>query len=270
MTLAAAFLVTGSPLPYLRKDNPAWKELTTGFKTAARSLVAAKPDVILLYSTQWIAVLDELWQTRPRLAGTHVDENWYEYGDLEYDLKIDTILAQACIQNANARGIQSKGVDYDAFPIDTGTIVANGFLNSGANCPLVLAANNVYHDFEKTRTIAAMAAETAKAQGKRYAMVGVGGLSGTIFREEIDITEDRIASAEDDKWNRRMLDLMAKGAAQQVESLCAEYAAAAKVDMGFKHLAWVLGGIGDSYHHADIHGYGPTYGAGAAVIEFKF
>ena len=52
MTLAAAFLVTGSPLPYLRKDNPAWKELTTGFKTAARSLVAAKPDVVLLYSTQ--------------------------------------------------------------------------------------------------------------------------------------------------------------------------------------------------------------------------
>lgn len=40
--------------------------------------------------------------------------------------------------------------------------------------------------------------------------------------------------------------------------------------MGFKHLAWVLGGIGGSYDHADILGYGPTYGAGAAVIEFKF
>jgi 2-aminophenol/2-amino-5-chlorophenol 1,6-dioxygenase alpha subunit len=270
MTLAAAFLVAGSPLPYLRKGNPPWAQLTAGYKAAARSLAAARPDVILLYSTQWIAVLDELWQTRQRVSGVHVDENWYEYGDLSYDLKIDTALAEACVAKANVLGIQSKGVDYDAFPIDTGTIVANGFLNPDGAFPLVLAANNVYHDFEATRRIASLAAETAEMQGKRYAVVGVGGLSGTIFRDEINIAEDRLASSEDDKWNRRILDLMEKGETRQVEDLCSEYAGAAKVDMGFKHLAWVLGATGGQYKGARIHGYGPTYGAGAAVIEFKF
>ncbi len=47
-----------------------------------------------------------------------------------------------------------------------------------------------------------------------------------------------------------------------------DFAAAAKTDMGMKHLAWLLGGVGD-FKNAHVHGYGPTYGAGAAVVEFK-
>jgi 2-aminophenol/2-amino-5-chlorophenol 1,6-dioxygenase alpha subunit len=47
----------------------------------------------------------------------------------------------------------------------------------------------------------------------------------------------------------------------------ADYAAIAKPDMGLKHLAWILGGTG-GFASAKLHGYGPTYGAGAAVVEF--
>ena len=109
MTLAAAFLVPGSPLPYLRKDNPPWLGLAAGYEKAARALAAARPDVVLLYSTQWMAVLDQLWQERPRLQGLHVDENWYEFGELAFDLSIDAELAQACIENANALGLAFEG-----------------------------------------------------------------------------------------------------------------------------------------------------------------
>ena len=269
MTLAAAFLVPGSPLPYLRKDNPPWSVLAAGYEKAARSLAAARPDVILLYSTQWMAVLDELWQERPRLQGLHVDENWYEFGDLPFDLSIDTELTRACIESANALGVRSKGVDYDEFPVDTGTIVASGSLDPEGGHRYVLAANNLYHDFETTRRIASAAAETATAQGKRFAVVGVGGLSGTIFRDEIDIADDRIASDEDDEWNRRVLGLLEKGETQQVDAICGDYASAAKVDMGFKHFAWIQGATAGRHYGARVHAYGPTYGAGAAVIEFK-
>ena len=187
MTLAAAFLVPGSPLPYLRKDNPPWLGLAAGYEKAARALAAARPDVVLLYSTQWVAVLDQLWQTRPRLQGEHVDENWYAFGELPFDLHIDTALAQSCVENANALGLASKAVDYDAFPVDTGTIVASNCLDPEGARRFTLAANNLYHDFETTRRVATIAGEAASAQGKRFAVVGVGGLSGTIFREEIDI-----------------------------------------------------------------------------------
>ena len=269
MTLAAAFLVPGSPLPYLRKDNPPWLGLAAGYEKAARALAAARPDVVLLYSTQWVAVLDQLWQTRPRLQGEHVDENWYAFGELPFDLHIDTALAQSCVENANALGLASKAVDYDAFPVDTGTIVASNCLDPEGARRFTLAANNLYHDFETTRRVATIAAEAASAQGKRFAVVGVGGLSGTIFREEIDIADDRIASDEDDRWNRHMLSLLEKGETQQVDRECADYVQAAKVDMGFKHLAWIQGATSGRYYGARVHAYGPTYGAGAAVVEFK-
>ncbi len=269
MPVVSAFLVPGSPLVYLRAENPPWAPIASGYRAAARALSSSRPDTILLYSTQWLAVLDELWQTRPSLSDVHIDENWYEYGDLEYDIRIDTELAHACVVGTREIGITSKAVDYDRFPIDTGTIVANGFLNPGNRIPLTLAANNLYHAFEDTIRLAEMAVKKADSLNRRIAVVGVGGLSGSIFRKEIDIRSDGIASANDDTWNRRMLGLIERGAGPEIVSECETYANAARVDMKFKHFAWVFGALGRRFSGARIHAYGATYGAGAAVIEFK-
>lgn len=270
MTVVAAYLVPGNPLPYLRPENPPWAGIASAYRAAGRNLVAARPDTILVYSTQWMAVLDELWQMRPAFNDLHVDENWYEYGDLEYQLTCDIELAAACIEGSKAIGISSKGVDYDKFPIDTGTIVANGFLNPGGRIPLTIGANNLYHSFDDTMRLAEMAVEKARGLGRRVALVGVGGLSGSIFRHEIDITTDGIAYATDDEWNRKMLSRIQQGgSANELGDFAQEYAKEAKADMGFKHFAWILGGLGGRVSGAQVQAYGATYGSGAAVIEFR-
>ena len=58
------------------------------------------------------------------------------------------------------------------------------------------------------------------------------------------------------------------GDVEELLRVCPDYAAAAKVDMGFKHLAFILGALAGGYASATVHGYGPLYGAGGAVIEF--
>ena len=266
--VVAALLVPGSPLPLLARDNPPWTEIADGLEDAAAALREADPDVILIYSTQWLAVLDQPWQTRPRVRGVHVDENWYEYGEIDYDIETDTELAEACIGGCRSLGIKARGVDYDGFPIDTGSIVANRFLNADGACAVVMAANNLYHDWEQTLKLGEMAANQAVRLGRRVAVIGVGGLSGSVFRQEIDPTDDRIASTSEDAWNRRMLDLMVKGDASAMKALIADYAREARADMGFKHFAWVLGAVGGRFHGATVHAYGPIYGSGAAVVEF--
>jgi 2-aminophenol/2-amino-5-chlorophenol 1,6-dioxygenase alpha subunit len=268
MPVVSAFLVHGNPLPFLRPENPPWQPLDVGFRAAAASLAASKPDVIAVYSTQWIAVLDQLWQARPRSRGVHVDENWHEYGDLAFDIRADVELTQAIIGVTPAFGVRSKPVDYEGFPIDTGTIIANNYLNPGGQLPLVIAANNVYHDWATTERLAAAVVQCADELRRRVALVGVGGLSGSIIREEIELANDRIASKADDAANRRMLALFEKGDARAVLAACSEYAQKARVDMGFKHLAWILGGLGRRYASARVHAYGPTYGSGAAIVEF--
>ncbi len=267
--LVSVFLVPGSPLPYLRPDNPPWVPIMEAFKTVQQALEASRPDVILVYSTQWAAVLDQLWQSRPRLHGIHVDANWYEYGDLPFDISIDRPLAERLGKASQAAGVSSKTVDYDQFPIDSGTIVANNMLNPDGRIPLVIAANNMYHDFDTTRRLGALAVKEAIADGRRVALVGVGGMSGSIFREEINIADDRIIDATDDRWNQKILELMAHGDHMQLEKVMAEYASEAKADMGFKHFAWLLGGMGNNWLGARVHAYGPVYGSGAAVVEFE-
>lgn len=269
MSVVAAFLVPGSPLPMLRPENVPWGRITAGYQRAGRALAAAHPDTILLYSTQWIAVLDELWQTRPHVKGLHVDENWYEYGDLPFDMTIDTELAHACVAATRRIGVTSKAVNYDHFPIDTGTIVANHFLNPDGRIPMVLAANNLYHDAQVTEQLGALAASVAQEQGKRVAVVGVGGLSGSIIREEIDVRLDRIAHREDDIWNRRMLDLLERADTGSLRKEAAQFAKEARADMGFKHFSWILGALNGKFYGARAHAYGPVYGSGAAVVEFS-
>lgn len=269
MTVVSAFLVPGSPLPLLRSDVLPWGRLASGFERAGRALAASAPDALLIYSTQWIAVLDQLWQTRPALSGKHVDENWYEHGELDYSMTIDTELTYACLAASPRIGISSKPVNYDGFPIDTGSIVATRFLLGGKEIPVVLASNNLYHSNEQTEQLGAMAVQCAQELGKRVSVIGVGGLSGSIFRQEIELRADKIFSESDDQWNRRMLDLMERGDMAEAATQTPNFASEARADMGFKHFSWILGGTGRRCYGARVHAYGPTYGAGAAVVEFK-
>ena len=269
MSVVSAFLVPGSPLPMIHPENPPWGRIADAMAQAGESLRASEPDVILVYSTQWFAVLDQLWQTRERLQGLHVDENWHEFGVMPFDITIDTELAHQCVERADGRGIKSKSVDFDQFPVDTGTIVASRLMDPDGNIPMVLSSNNLYHDWDTTVSIGDVAAQTAAAAGRKFAVIGIGGLSGSFFRHEIDVSEDRIENPKEDEWNKKILKSMEEGNKDALLELCPEFASEAKVDMGFKHLAFVLGAAGSSLGKATVHAYEPTYGAGAAVVEFS-
>lgn len=269
VTVVSAFLVPGSPLPCVQRDNPPWGKLADAMEAAGKSLAASRPDTIIVYSTQWIAVLDQLWQSRPQLQGIHVDENWHEYGDLPFDITIDVELAAMAVQAANQAGIKSKGVDYDQFPIDTGTIVAANFLNPNNRIPLLIAANNVYHDWQRTEQLGRIAVEQAAKLNRKVTIVGIGGLSGSCFRNSIDISQDHIVTDAEDEWNRKILQFMEQGDVTTLIETCPRYAVEAKVDMGFKHMAFLLGALGGRFSGAIIHGYGPLYGSGGAVVEFR-
>lgn len=269
MPVVAAFLVPGSPLPVLKPEAIAWGRLAAAMQRAGRALEAARPDAVLVYSTQWMAVLDQQWLTRKRSTGVHVDENWYEFGDLPFDVHADTELAHACVAASARIGVHARGVNYEGFPIDTGTIAACTLLGiGGPQRPLVVASNNLYHSAETTERLGAMAAACADEQGKRVAVVGVGGLSGSLFRTEIDPRSDRIATTEDDKWNQRVLQLIESGDVGQLRRVLPDFAREARADMGFKHFHWVLGALKGRFLGARVHGYGPVYGSGAAVVEF--
>ncbi len=269
MSVVAGVLLPGSPLPLLAPDNPPWTPLVEGMERAGAMLADLGVDVIAVYSTQWVAVLDQLWQTRPLVEGVHVDETWHEYGEIEFSLRVDREFAEACIGAAGTRGLRSRSVDYDAFPIDTGTLVASRFLDPQGTARFAMTSNNLYHDAETTRAIGAVVREVAAQRDTRVAAVGVGGLSGSLLRGAIDIASDHIAGEGDDRWNRRVLELLEAGDRDTLEAEWGAFAEQARAEMGFKHFAFLQGALGGHTGPAEILAYGPTHGAGAAVATFR-
>jgi len=255
------------PLLLLKADEARYAELLAGMRRMAREIEALEPDTLVIYSTRWFAVLDQLWQGRPRMAGLHVDENWHELGEIRFDMTTDVSLARACMRAAQRAGIASKLVDYQGFPVDSGTLTAARLADPEGLLPTLVVSNNLYHDFARTRTLGEITAAQATAQGKRVVVLGVGGLSGSEFRDQRPFAEDEIASATEDDWNRRVLKLLAARDVDEVLRQLPDYIAGAKVDMGFKHFAFVLGALGGRLGKVDVHAYGPQYGSGAAVVR---
>jgi 2-aminophenol/2-amino-5-chlorophenol 1,6-dioxygenase alpha subunit len=268
MPVVAAFLHPALPHPMARPDVAPWGRIAAASAAAAKALAAARPDCLVVYSTQWIAVLDQLWQTRPRLEGRHVDENWYDWADIPYRITIDTAFTGACIAGTAAIEVRSKGVDYDGFPVDTGTLMAQHFLNPDAALPVVSTSNNLYHGWDLTEGLGKVVRAVGADSGKRVAVIGVGGLSARMFRTPIEPDRDRIADAADDAANRDLLQRCEQGDAEGVRAAAQRMAAAMPTDFGLKQLAFLLGATGGAFRGAKVHGYGPIYGTGAAVVEF--
>jgi ABC-type branched-subunit amino acid transport system permease subunit/aromatic ring-opening dioxygenase catalytic subunit (LigB family) len=265
--VVAAYLLPASPLLLLQRKEARYAELVAGMQRVARDIEELQPDTLVIYSTRWFAVLDQLWQGRARMAGLHVDENWHELGEIRFDLTTDMSLARACARSAQRAGIASKLVDYAGFPVDSATLAANALVNPEGTVPVLVVANNLYHDFERTRVLGELTAAQATAQGKRVVVLALGGLSGSEFRDQRPFADDAIASTTDDEWNQRVLKLIESRDVDELMRQLPDYLAQARADMGFKHFAFALGALGGRLGQAKVYAYGPQYGSGAAVVR---
>lgn len=223
--------------------------------------------MLIVLSTQWFTVLGHQFQMDPGPSGVRVDENWYayDYGTLSYDLRIDVELTEQWAQEIEAQGYQARRTRYDGFPIDTGVIVAQQLLDPDRELPLALVSCNLYAQAEDLGAIAAGAIRAAAALHRRVALVAVSGLSSALTQRWIEPAEDRIEDPANERWDRRMLELLAGGRLKQALELREQYAREAQVDSQFRALAF-LAGSGVIGSAASVLAYGPVWGTGAAVI----
>lgn len=266
--IVSGYLIPGSPLPLLRPDALGFQPIVSGLSLARRSLEAAAPDTIIVYSTGWVAVVDQMWLTRANMSGRFVDPTWHELGHIDWQLTVDVDVVETAIPTTNQAGVNSRGCDYDAFPVDAGTIVLSKAMNDKARIPLVVTSNNLYHGWDTTRQVAKLAVEAAGQHNRSVSVVGIGGLSGSIFRHGIDFDNDRIFSLEDDQANQRLIDHLISGDVAGLVEYIPKYAEDSRADMGMKHLGFILAALDDKYSKAECLGYGSLGGAGGAVIEF--
>jgi 2-aminophenol/2-amino-5-chlorophenol 1,6-dioxygenase alpha subunit len=266
--VVAGFVVPGLPHPLLVPDaNPAYRKVRDAYEAVRREIEALKPDLLLLYSTQWLSVIGHQVQARAAPEWRHVDPEWHELGTIPYKLRMDPAFGAAYVGHGRARGLEMRTVDYHGFPIDTGTVVALKLLNPKNAVPASVVSCNMYADRAETIVLGKAARDAIAASGKRVVAIAVTALSNRMHTDIVPFAQDRIHSLKDDEWNRKYLEILGQGRLESASQLAREFSTQASGDQKMKALWWLAATMGQSNRYeGKVFEYQPLYGTGAALV----
>ncbi|MHB1260829.1 MAG: Rid family hydrolase [Thermoplasmatota archaeon] len=266
--VVASFVVPYMPHPLLVPDaNPGYRRLRDAYDAVRKQIEALKPDILVLYSTQWPSVIGHQVQTDPAPEWTYVDQEWHELGSIPYKFRMDAAFGEAYVAAGAKRGLEMRAVNYRGFPVDVGSIVALKLLNPKNAIPASIVSCNMYADRAETIVLGKAAHDAVVAQGKRAVAIAVTGLSNRLFSAKIPFKEDRIHSRKDDEWNRKYLDFLGRGRLEDASQLAREFSQQAGGDSKMKAIWW-LASVSGPHNRYDgtVHAYEALYGTGAAVV----
>ena len=269
--ILASYVVPVHPHPLLvPEQNEGWQRLRDAFDEARDQIAASGADLMIIYSTTWPSIIGHQIQADPNPVWTLVDQDFHELGSMDYSFNIDAEFAEAWNKANHARGLQSRTVAYNGFPIDVGSVVALKLLNPDNAIPAVIVSSNVYANRAETTVLAKACLDVLGATGKKAVAVTAMSMSNRMFTEFIDAADDKIHSLKDDEWNRKVLEFLEEGRLEDVAQLSRTIHQQIRVQkvVTFKPMWW-LSAMNDNRN--DLTGrvlaYEALYGAGGAVVH---
>jgi len=263
--------VPPQPHPLLAPEqNEGWGQLRAAFDTARQRIEDSDADLIIVYSTTWPSIIGHQIQAHPEPEWTHVDDDFHFLGSMPYKFKMDTDFANGYNQNCGERGLHSRTIAYDGFPIDTGSVVALSLLNPDNRIPACIVSSNVYSNRAESIVLGKAARDTLKQQGKKAVVVVVATLSNRMFTEHIEPQEDRIHSAKDEEWNQKIMEFFSQGRLEDLSQLSREIHGQIRVQkvVAYKPVWWMAATMGQSNNYnGEVLAYAALHGSGGAVIQ---
>ena len=189
------------------------------FDTCKERIEECGADLILIYSTTWPSIIGHQIQAHPNPVFTHVDDDFHFLGSMDYEFKMDSEFSECFRGFCEERGLHARTVSYDGVPIDTGSVVALKLLNPENRIPACIVSSNVYSNRAEQIVLGKSARDAISKLRRKVAVVVVASLSNRMFTEHIDPSEDRIHSAKDDEWNRKILEFFEDGRLEDISQL---------------------------------------------------
>jgi 2-aminophenol/2-amino-5-chlorophenol 1,6-dioxygenase subunit alpha len=267
------YIVGGAFLPaspILAHDTgfAAHQQLKEQIKAMEKKFESAGAQRIVYYSTAWLSVLGVSVQGRAQLKGTHVDENWHDLGDLKFDFKVDRKFAEGLTERLKSNKYAASLIDYQGFPVDSQTIVADQLLNH-RQLPVSMISSHVYADHQNTVKHGEIVAEAIAHDQVPTAVVALSHLSCSFFGKPIDWQDDHVSEPVEDEHNKALLDHLTAKRAEEFWQEISDYSKLGRLDMGLKGFSFLSGALGEGmFQNPTLKAYGPLYGAAGAVIDF--
>ena len=268
--LKKAYFLPGLPHILLAPEkNEGWMKVRKAFDVVQKEIEALDVDVILLYSTYWPSVLGHQIQANPNPKWIHVDEVFHDLGSIPYDFKVDTEVAAELKKSGDARGLHCRLVNYEGFPIDTGSLVVLKLINPKNKIPVVICSSNVYSDRAETIIFGKAARDACEKLGKKAVAISVSSLSNRLHQSFVDPKDDKISSLKDQEWNQKFLEFLSEGRLEDVSQLSRQFHKEARVHKvnNFKAFWWLAAVMGqNNLYSGKVYEYQPIVGTGNAVV----
>ncbi|MEE2747596.1 MAG: Rid family hydrolase [Candidatus Thermoplasmatota archaeon] len=259
------------PHPLLAPDqNKGWGELRAAYDECRKRIEESEADVIIVYSTTWPSIVGHQFQVQPEPEWVHVDDDFHFLGSMPYKFRMDAEFGNQYRDAAEARGLHARTVAYHGFPIDTGSVVALSLLNPDNRIPACIVSSNMYSNRAETIVLGKAARDALKAQGKKAVIVAVSTLSNRMFTKHVEPQDDRIHSAKDEEWNRKILEFFADGRLEDLSQLSRDIHGQIRVQkvVAYKPAWWMAATMGQHNNYdGEVLAYAALHGSGGAVIQ---
>ncbi len=261
------------------KSECGWEVLRWAYERCRKSVLAKKPDVLLVHSPHWQTIVGHHFLGLEHFQGLSVDPIFPHVFRYKYDVKIDVDLSLSIAQEAKDRGLITKVMKNPDFRIDYGTITTLHLMNPAWDIPAVsLSSNNspYYFSNEVGQKQMAVLGEATRAaiekSGKRCVLLASNSMSHRHFVTESEIPEDmsfeHVYNHAQYLWDMRLLQMMREGKTKELLDILSEFIDMASAEVKAGALAWMLHALGIPDYPAEVHGYGNVIGTGNAIVEW--
>ena len=271
--IVESFVVPVHPHTVLAPEqNEGWNRLRQAYDEAAKIITDSGADLLIIYSTTWPSIIGHQLISDPNPEWVMVDHDFHELGSINYSFNIDAEFAERWNAENKTRGLQSRCVNYQGFPIDVGSVVALTLLNPDNKIPAVIVSSNVYADRSETTVLAKACRDIVKKTGRKAVAITAMSLSNRMFTEHIDPKDDKIHSLKDDEWNRKILEFLGEGRLEDVGQLSRTIQQQIRVQkvVNFKPMWW-LSAMNENRNNltGNVLAYEAVHGAGCAVVNLN-
>ena len=268
-----SFVVPVHPHTVLAPEqNEGWNRLRQAYDEAAKIITDSGADLLIIYSTTWPSIIGHQLISDPNPQWVMVDHDFHDLGSINYSFNIDAEFAKLWNEENKSRGLQSRCVNYQGFPIDVGSVVALTLLNPDNKIPAVIVSSNVYSDRSETTVLAKACRDIVKKTGRKAVAITAMSLSNRMFTEHIDPEDDKIHSLKDDEWNRKILEFLGEGRLEDVGQLSRTIQQQIRVQkvVNFKPMWW-LSAMNENRNNltGKVLAYEAVHGAGCAVVNLN-
>lgn len=261
------------------KAECGWENLRWAYERCRKSVLAKKPDVLIVHSPHWQTIVGHHFLGLPNFKGLSIDPIFPHLFRYKYDVNIDVELSLAIAEEGKNAGLITKVMKNPDFRVDYGTITSLHLMNPDWDIPAVaISSNNSPYYFSNEvgqRQMMLLGQATKKAiekSGKKAVLLASNSLSHRHFTKENDIPEDMsgeyIYNHAQYLWDMQLLDLMKKGKSQEVLDIMSEFIDMASAEVKAGALAWMLSALDIPDYPAEVHGYGTVIGTGNAIVEW--